>query len=136
MKRIIFALLLSFSAVAGAQTIGLHTVSAHEHSGMNNTNPGLYVRFDNGLTAGFYRNSYREQSAYLAWTVESAQWHNLSAAITAGGVSGYPSARVMALVVPSVAYHVGESAVRLGIVPRPPKTGAAAALHLMLERHF
>ena len=136
MKQVIFAALLGLSTLASAQTIGLHTVSVHEHAGMNNTNQGLYIRLDNGLTAGFYRNSYRQQSAYLAWTFETDQWHGLSAAVSVGGVSGYPAAKVMALIVPSVAYHVGESAVRVGIVPRPPKTGAAAALHLMFEHHF
>lgn len=136
MKRIIFATLASLSTLAPAQTIGLHTVSRHEHSGMNNTNPGLYYRADNGFTAGFYRNSYREQSAYLAWTFETDQWRGITAAVTVGGVSGYPAAKVMALVVPNVAYHVGESAVRIGIVPKPPSHGTAASLHLMLEHHF
>ena len=130
-----FILLLLFPVLASAQTVGVHTVSVHEHHGLNNTNPGLYIRYDNGLTGGFYRNSYRRESAYLGHTME-ARNGSVSAAVTVGAVTGYPAAKVMALVVPSVAYHFGDSAVRVGIIPRPPKTGAAAALHLMFESHI
>jgi hypothetical protein len=134
-RHLTFCLAL-LAGSAAAQTVGIHTVSVHEHSGFNNINPGLYIRYDNGLTGGFYRNSYKRESAYLGYTIETRSFHNLSAAATIGGVTGYPAARVMPLVVPSIAYHFDQSAIRLGIVPRPPKTGAAAALHLMLETHI
>lgn len=130
-----FILLLLFPIFASAQTVGIHTVSVHEHHGFNNTNPGLYIRYDNGLTGGFYRNSYRRESAYIGYTME-ARSGPVSAALTVGAVTGYPAASVMPLVVPSVAYHFGSNAVRVGIIPRPPKTGAAAALHLMFEAHI
>jgi hypothetical protein len=132
--RYLITLLAFVASAATAQTVGVHTVSVHEHSGFNNVNPGLYVRLDNGLTAGFYKNSYSRESGYLAYTIETDR--QVSVALTVGGVTGYPTARVMPLVVPSVAYHFDQSAVRLGIVPRPPKTGSAAALHLMVEHHF
>ena len=134
--RYLITLLAFVASAATAQTVGIHTVSVHEHSGFNNVNPGLYLRYASGLTAGFYRNSYRRESAYLGYTIETPQWRDFSAAVTVGGVTGYPAASVMPLVVPSIAYHFDQSTVRLGIVPRPPKTGAAAALHLMFEQHL
>jgi hypothetical protein len=132
--RYLITVLAFLAGSATAQTVGVHTFSVHERSGFNNVNPGMYVRLDNGLTAGFYKNSYTRESGYVAYTVETDR--QLSVAITVGGVTGYPAARVMPLVVPSIAYHFDKSAVRLGIVPRPPKAGAAAALHLMVEHHF
>jgi hypothetical protein len=130
-----FILLLLFPLLANAQTVGLHTISHHEHAGFNNSNPGLYIREDNGLTFGFYRNSYSRESVYLGYTTETRSGA-VSAALTVGAVTGYPAAKAIALVVPSVAYHFGNNAVRVGIIPRPPKTGASAALHLMIETHI
>jgi len=135
MKAFLLCLML-LAGSASAQTVGIHTFSIHEKSGFNNTNPGLYVRHDNGVTYGFFKNSYRRDSAYLAYTVETEEWKNFTLAMTVGGVSGYPAAQVMILAVPSITYHFGQSAVRIGIVPRPPRTGAASALHLMFETHI
>jgi hypothetical protein len=131
-----FILLLLFPVLAGAQTVGIHLVSAHQHGGMNNINPGIYARLDNGATAGFYRNSYSRWSVYAGYSMETPKWHGLSAALTVGAVSGYPAASVMALAVPSVAYTQGEYSARLAIVPKPPTHGTSASVHLMVERHF
>jgi hypothetical protein len=122
-------LLLLLIGSANAQTIGLHLASAHAHGGYNNSNPGIYLRLDNGVTFGTYRNSDRRQSAYLAYTWESTEWHRFSAGLTAGGVTGYDR-KVSPMLVPSVAF----SGVRLGIVPRP--RGGSSALHLMVEHRF
>ena len=131
----IFLLYLLFAGSAQAQTFGIHAASIHEKQGMNNTNPGAYVRFENGATFGTYFNSIRKQSNYIAWSFETEQWHRLSAAITVGAVTGY-QAKLSALIVPSIAYHSNAATVRIGIVPRPPVHGGSAALHLMVERHF
>lgn len=77
--------------------IGAHLVSAHSSPGLNNTNPGLYVRTESGFTAGAYENSIsrtrlsgnngsRRTSTYAGWSWEtdSRNW-----AITLGGVTGY-----------------------------------------------
>lgn len=132
MARFIIAALLFLASAANAQTVGIHTVSVHAHGGYNNVNPGLYVRHG-GITFGTYRNSYRKQSAYLGYTLETPQWHSMTAAVTVGAITGYERASVMPMLVPSVAYHFGRSAVRLGIVPRPPVNGGSAAMHLMFE---
>lgn len=77
--------------------IGAHLVSAHSSPGLNNTNPGLYVRSESGFTFGAYENSIsrtrfggnngsRRISTYAGWSWEtdSRNW-----AITLGGVTGY-----------------------------------------------
>jgi hypothetical protein len=133
----IFALFaLFFHLAASAQTVGLHLVSAHQHGGLNGINPGIYARFDNGLTVGTYRNSYGRQSVYAADTFETDQVHGFSAALTVGAITGYPAAKVMPMLAPSVAYHFGADAVRLALVPKPPSHGSSAALHLMIEHVF
>ena len=133
MKTILLWLLLVTSA--HAQTVGLHLFSAHEQPGMNNTNPGVYVRLDNGLTLGTYFNSVRKQSAYAGWTFETPEWNRLTAAITIGAVTGYAT-KVTALAVPSAAFHTEPVTVRVGIIPRPPVKGGSGALSLMIEHHF
>jgi hypothetical protein len=121
------------ASTSQAQTVGLHLASVHEAQGMNNTNPGAYYRSATGWTAGAYRNSVRRNSVYAGKTWETSTWHGLSAAVTAGGVTGY-GGKVTVLLVPSVAYSGGLGAVRIGIVPRPPVHGGQGALHLMVER--
>lgn len=134
-RHLIQVLLLCFSFCAQAQTFGIHTFSLHERPGMNNTNPGVYVRFDNGLTVGTYFNSHRKQSTYAGWSFETGKWHGLTAAVTAGAVTGYAQ-KVSVLLVPSIALHSDAGTARLGIVPRPPVRGGCGAVHLMFERHF
>jgi hypothetical protein len=155
----IFALFaLFFHLAASAQTVGLHLVSAHQHGGLNGINPGIYARFDSGLTLGTYRNSYGRQSVYAAETFETDQVHGFSAALTVGAITGYGrvfgpqyceraeastnpniicyrDGRALAfLIAPSIAIHAGEYAVRLGLIPRVGVKDAA--LHLMIEQHF
>jgi hypothetical protein len=134
-RHLIQFLFLCFSFGAQAQTFGVHTFSLHERPGMNNTNPGVYVRFDNGATVGTYFNSHRKQSTYAGWSFETDELHSLSAAVTVGVVTGY-SQKVSALLVPSIALHTSLGTARIGIVPRPPVRGGCGAVHLMLERHF
>lgn len=123
----------AFMVSVQAQTAGLHVASVHEAEGMNNVNPGVYFRSAGGWTGGVYRNSIRRTSVYAGFTWSTSDWHGLSAAVTAGGVTGYQGA-VTVLLVPSVAYTGELGAVRIGMVPRPPTRGGQAALHLMLER--
>jgi hypothetical protein len=98
MKRLFALFLLSFAALAHAQftpeVIGVHVGSQHFGSnkyappdGYNNFNPGLYVRWHNGLTAGFYRNSLYKPSVYAGWTF-TEPWLQMFS-LTVGFVSGY-----------------------------------------------
>ena len=51
--------------------IGMHIASVHSVGGMNNHNPGIYIRTESGFSAGTYRNSYRRDTYYAGWTWES-----------------------------------------------------------------
>lgn len=113
------------------ETVGAHVASWHVHEGFNNVNPGLYARWDSGLTMGAYWNSERAMSAYAGWTFSFQEDRY---ALTVGAVSGYQRAAVLPLVVPSVKLRLTEQAsVRLSWV-LGPKGGEA--LHLSVERRF
>ena len=101
MRRIV-ALFVALTACAthaqdDGMTIGLHLASVHSAPGMNNRNPGLYLRMPSGFTAGFYENSVsktrfagegspRRISTYAGWTWETS---SRRFAVTIGAASGY-----------------------------------------------
>lgn len=150
--------------------VGLHVVSYHfedgkqaaDSLGWNNYNYGLYARWDNGVTAGFYKNSLFRWSVYAGYTLESAPFASLLGAklgLTVGMVSGYdrvvdsahPGARleyrcesacvwtpvkstILPMVVPSVALPIGERlSVRAALVYQPQQPVAA---HFTVETRF
>lgn len=131
MRHLIAAAAFLASA-AHAQTVGLHLGSWHSEPGYNNANPGVYVRLENGLTAGAYRNSFRKTSVYAGWTWQ-ADIAGFRPAITAGLISGY---RHPFLVVPSIAApEIGSVRLRVAYVPRLDPKGAHV-IHLMAEKEF
>lgn len=110
--------------------IGVHLLSAHSQAGMNNENPGLYVRAQSGLTAGFYRNSLERQTSYAGWTFET---ENKVLALSVVGASGY---RPGVQVIPMLSAHIPlatDLAARVGYVPKPPGLQGSHVLHLMVE---
>jgi hypothetical protein len=126
-------------------TIGLHLASQHVEPGFNNRTPGLFVRWaDNsgaGLGAGLYRNSERKTSAWAGYTftTPSASALRLRGELTVGGVTGYTSAKLQLLLMPSLSAALAKDAQRetrlhLGYIPKIEKRGSAAA-HLMLSHH-
>jgi hypothetical protein len=143
-------------APAAAQTVGLHIGSAHipasDH--LNNVNPGAYVRYDSGATAGFYRNSYKRLSVYAGWT-----WERGPFALTVGGITGYKrsdvpctgdrlakgythcwdgsrSTALSLLVAPSVALpDVFGITPRVTVLPKIESKGSTV-IHLAVERAF
>jgi hypothetical protein len=142
MKRLatlLGTLALSLSA-SSATTYGLHLGSVHMPKGtMNNFNPGIYVKLDNGFTAGAYHNSFRRVSAYGGYTWHLLDVGSFSADVTAGGVTGYQGKQsrgfLAPLVLPSVAYG-DATKVRVGYLPAiDPKRGVHV-LHFMVERSF
>ena len=121
------------SAVASfALALGMHVATAHTRGGHQGFNPGVYLRQPSGFTAGLYRNSCSAASAHVGWTWQTAdqRW-----ALTAGAVTGYPAAPLLPVLVPSV--RIGLPApgwdARLTLIPKPPRHGAGAGLHLSLE---
>lgn len=111
------------------KAVGVHIASYHAPAGdFNNYNPGLYLRLNNGFTAGAYYNSERHTSAYAGYTHE---WGRL--AVTVGAITGYRRTNVMPMVVPSVRLGKIENATfRLAYVPRIERNGAHA-IHLTAE---
>lgn len=110
--------------------LGLHLLSAHAQPGYEATTVGVYAQAPSGLTLGALRNSERRLSFYAGHTWQTAddRW-----ALTAGGITGYRSARLNPLLVPSVRMPVGDaSAVRLSLIPKP-RNGGSSALHLSFE---
>lgn len=154
-----FILLMLFPVFAGAQTVGLHLVSVHDSEGMNNFNPGVYARFDNGVTVGAYRNSFRRNSVYLGYTLETSATDRFSLAMTIGGITGYQKRTwygvcrdgyvtkgldrcyeghgrfINPLFVPSAAYRADGYTIRVGLIPNA-SAKSIRAVHLMAERHF
>lgn len=120
--------------------VGLHLGSYHadplpNQPEFNNRNPGLYVLFNSNVAVGTFYNSVRKQSVYVGYNFKL---NNGSARfdVLVGGVTGYPLAKVIPLVLPSIVFaatdHVG---IRLGYIPRTKATGAHV-IHAMVEYEF
>ena len=118
--------------------IGLHLATAHvgapAGTDLNSATPGVYLRTAAGLTLGAFRNSHERGSAYAAWTWTTAdgRW-----SITAGGVTGYPSAKLSPLLAPSLRIGLGALApnwaARITLLPKA-RTDGAYGIHLSTER--
>lgn len=97
MERIIkFALVmllavLSIDATFGqVKHVGAHLVSAHLVTpGLNNVNPGVYIRLHNNWSGGVYHNSYRQLTKYVAYNhdFDTRAFGRLT--LTAGLAHGY-----------------------------------------------
>lgn len=122
-------------------TVGLHIGSHHfsaapaGHRAWNNTNPGVYARWSNGLTLGTLYNSERRQSTYAAWTWETERWHGLTAAVTAGAITGYAATVSTLLSVSGTVALTQRTALRLSLLPKAHPQASAVA-HLSAEWRF
>jgi len=126
--------LIALAAVASARAepclVGAHIASAHARPGYEWATYGVYARGCGGLTAGVLRNSEGRASVYLGhtWPTADGRW-----SITAGGITGYRSAGLNPLLVPSVALPVSRrAAVRLSFLPKSNR-GGSEALHVSME---
>lgn len=153
MNRNTFLFILMLPIFAFAQegtSIGLHLGSHHypdPNGRANNVNPGAYIRLENGLTAGFYLNSWRKDTAYIGWTTH--EWMRTS--ITFGIASGYREEMPIAIAVPTFRLasvravdgriHFADEAkpgvysVRMALIPKFREDGMTA-IHMMIERTF
>ena len=128
------------SGMASAQTFGMHLGSQHNPDPggrANNLNPGLYVRFDNGASLGFYKNSVNRDSTYFGYT--SDEWYRMR--IGVGMINGYlpdggPTAGWMPIVFPSVRLFTYEKINFLLVYL--PKIGADGQeiMHFTAETRF
>lgn len=115
--------------------IGIHIATSHFHAAppgaerLRESNPGAYLKCPGGTTAGTLRNSYGRQSVYLGHTFERG-----ALSLTVGAITGYPAAPVLPMVSAGIRVPVSESvAWRLSFLPKAPKVGTSAAVHLSLE---
>ena len=154
MKSFTLALLLAFVSVQtiaaepspyAPSTIGLHIATKHNQPGYNSANPGLYAKWDSGLTVGFYRNSESNRfgnptkiSTYVGYTAELPAFdlgsYDLRIGATVGVITGYGNRRLTPLLAPSVAISKGANALRLTVIPS--FRDSAAGIHLSIEHHF
>lgn len=120
--------------------IGMHIGSVHSNNydpvakrNWNNTNPGLYARWDN-VVVGTYYNSIRKQSVYAGYAYPVLS--NLD--VVVGVVSGYdgPGYRakaIMPMVVPSLHFPITDTInARLNLAIGVGK-GSATALNFAIE---
>lgn len=114
----------------GTPRFGVHLVSHHwpqVHNGQkwNNWNPGLNVRWKNGVTLGTYRNSEYNQSYYGGWTWTGS---DCGPALTLGFITGYKKG-TLPMAIPSMCVF---DHLRFTLIPRLEPKGATV-LHLSLE---
>lgn len=143
MNKLISAITLSvatlMSASASADEIvayGIHIGSKHfPQYQYNNSNPGVYVRMESGMTYGTYYNSERRMSVYAGYTYQFDDTY----AVTVGLVSGYSlgkeKTRIYPMIVPSMKLgKIGDTTFRLAIMPQASsKNYGSTAIHLMAE---
>lgn len=121
------------TASADVWMLGLHLLSAHAQPGYEAATVGVYAQAPSGLTLGVLRNSERRLSLYAGhtWHTADGRW-----ALTAGGITGYRSARVSPLLVPSLRVPLGDgSALRVSLIPKP-RNGGSSAVHVGAEWRF
>lgn len=112
---------------SNAQTLGLHVGTVHEKAGFNDSNPGAYIVFNNGLTAGTYFNSISRQSNYIGYTVKDS---TDTFAVTLTAITGYrPDPQYAAI--PSVRIPLTQSLSGRITVLYAPDCGVA--VHYSLE---
>lgn len=130
---------------------GVHLGSQHDPDPgklANNLNPGLYLRLNNGLTVGAYKNSLHKDTGYIGWT--SPEFLRLS--VTVGVASGYNPHGFIPLAVPTLRLFTfytgsdgialtadpdkpGATSLRFAWIPRIEEKGTNV-YHLMAERRF
>jgi hypothetical protein len=133
-------------AAAGIHLVTWHSepsyqveqAGAPEQHRYRTATPGLYIRLDNGLTAGVFSNSFGHPAAHVGWTAETsaaALPGGLQLAVTAGAVLGYRHDPLIPALLPSVRVPLVRSAgLRLTYLPRAPKgEHRVEALHLGVE---
>lgn len=135
--KFIVIILAFICQVASAQVFGVHIGSRHDpdpEGTANNSNPGLYLRLDNGFTVGAYYNSLRKDTAYIGWT--SPEFMRVS--VTMGVATGYRNGELIPLIVPTVRLFTlpdGVTTIRFAWIPQVEEKGTNV-YHLMAERRF
>jgi hypothetical protein len=119
-------------------SIGLHLGSVHlPQESQNNVNPGIYMK-DDALIAGYYRNSWKRDSFYAAYSYPLGAGFELMA----GGATGYQKTAdgrgfSRYKVTPLVGLTYAPPIKVMGLQPRfwmvPPTKDSSAVIHLSFE---
>jgi hypothetical protein len=112
--------------------LGLHIYTSHlDKTNYHNDTPGIYAKADN-LVLGYVRNSLGNDSLYVAYQLPLPK---VPVDIFAGGITGYPIAKIAPLVTIGKSVYLGD-----GFSARgqwiPPTRRSAQALAFSIERRF
>ena len=148
MERLVLALtlMLAFPCSAFAQlalprnglpqTVRIHIGSWHDRGEYNNANLGLALRWNGGLVAGGFSNSYGRPSWYAGAVVAVFEYHAFQLELMAGVITGYSeSSPIDPVAVPSLGWRLSPRNT-LQVVLMPRFVIPANAVHVMFERRF
>ena len=118
------------------QTVRLHLASWHDRGEYNNANLGVALRWNAGLVAGGFCNSYGRPSWYGGLVLPAFESRALQLELMAGVISGYSDSSPVDLVaVPSVGWRLSPRS-SLQVVFMPRFVIPANAVHVMFERRL
>lgn len=152
-----FLTLLAFIPVAKAETyVGVHTVSKHldrsapqgSKKAYNEVNPGVFVgyRYESetgifyGPQLGTYKNSYNNQTTYLAVDFKVPVTGNFRVGALAGIANGYAGNATYgefgAVFVPQAEYDIGKTRVIVSYMPKLGASSGSSAVALSFAWRF
>lgn len=88
------------SCIVGAHLLTYHMLKPSAGDPPYRTiTPGIYTRCDDGLTAGYFKNSFGHPSEYVGYAWDFGDW-----SVTAAVAHGYRQSSVVPLIAPSFKY--------------------------------
>ena len=148
LERLVLALTLVLAFPRGAlaqlalpqnclpQTVRLHVVSWHDRGQYNNANLGAALRWNGGLAAGGFYNSFGRPSWYGGLVVPAFEGRAFQLELMAGVITGYSESSPVDLVaVPSLGLRLSPRN-SLQVVFMPRFVIPANAVHVMFERRL
>lgn len=118
------------------KAVRLHLFSWHDRGGYDNANLGVALRWNGGLVAGGFNNSFGRASWYGGLVVPAFESHRFQLELTAGLITGYSEVGPVDLVaVPSLGWRLSpRNTLQVAFMPR--FVISANAVHVMLERRL
>jgi hypothetical protein len=146
--RLVLALTLTLAFPCGAhaqltlprnalpQAVRLHLCSWHDRGEYNNANLGVALRWDGGLAAGGFYNSYGRPSWYGGLVVPTFERRAFQLELMAGVITGYSESSPVDLVaVPILGWRLSPRN-SLQVVLMPRFVIPANVVHVMFERRL
>lgn len=148
MKRLVLALALALAFPHGGfagpalpsstlpKAVRLHLVSWHDRGDYNNANVGLALRWEGGLVAGAFDNSFGRPSWYGGLILPVFESRAVQLELMTGVITGYSETSPLDLVaVPSLGWRLSPRN-SLQVVFMPRFVIPANAVHVMFERRI